>query len=261
MESFIPTEEQRHVFCDVIDEGSSALVTAGPGTGKSRTAIECATRFIERRALDYPYQVLFLSFSNAAVRRLALSAGITFTGRQRGLLKFSTYHALAAEILKSYGRYVGLPRQVRVADKLEENLISIERDFPTGKKELTDALTELAKQEGLLAFDVIIPLAMRLFIQSPALRKIVGRRFPLIVVDEFQDTSQVQWDFLQGIAEDSQVIAFGDPNQIIYSSMHEATEKRLEEFQQWKGVGLTPFSSRNFRCERGEYSGLCRCSP
>lgn len=38
--------------------------------------------------------------------------------------------------------------------------------------------------------------------------------------------------------------------------MHEATASRLEEFQQWKGIQVTPFSSQNFRCERGDILGF-----
>lgn len=250
MEVFAPTDEQRRVFSDVIESGISALVAAGPGTGKSRTAIECATSFVESKQIVFPYQVLFLSFSNAAVRRLARSAGVHFTRRQRQLLRFATYHALAAEIVSLYGRFAGLPRQVRVIDKLEENLLSIERNLPTGKAELLEALLRLAKAEGLLSFDTLVPLAVSMLSNSRTLQGIVGRRFPLIVVDEFQDTSQTQWSFLKALGESSQVIAFGDPNQIVYASMHEATEKRLEEFQEWKGITLTPFSSRNFRCKR-----------
>ena len=252
MGTFKPTDEQHRIFCDVIESGTSALVNAGPGTGKSRTAIECATRFIEKQGLAFPYQVLFLSFSNAAVKRLAKSAGVHFTRGQLRLLRFSTYHALAAEIVSLYGRFAGLPRQVRVIDKLEENLISIERNLPAEKQELLEALLVLARKEGLLTFDVLIPLAVNLLSNSHTLRKMVGRRFPLIVVDEFQDTSQAQWNFLKVLGEASQVMAFGDPNQIIYSSMHEATEKRMDEFLEWKGIVLTPFSSRNFRCGRGD---------
>ena len=44
----------------------------------------------------------------------------------------------------------------------------------------------------------------------------------------------------------SDFIAFGDPNQIIYSSLHVATEHRLEEFREWKGVEITRFSAENF---------------
>jgi superfamily I DNA/RNA helicase len=44
----------------------------------------------------------------------------------------------------------------------------------------------------------------------------------LIIVDEFQDTSAEQWELLQRIGRSSQVVAFGDPNQIIYESLHQA---------------------------------------
>jgi len=43
------------------------------------------------------------------------------------------------------------------------------------------------------------------------------------------------------------VIAFGDPNQIIYAGMHKATEKRMDEFRDWKRVVPVTFSERHFR--------------
>lgn len=38
-------------------------------------------------------------------------------------LRFMTFHSAAAELLTRYGRFVGLPPRVRVADKLEERLV------------------------------------------------------------------------------------------------------------------------------------------
>jgi superfamily I DNA/RNA helicase len=69
-----------------------------------------------------------------------------------------------------------------------------------------------------------------------------------VIVDEFQDTSENQWRMLQLLGSESQVVAFGDPNQIIYSSLHGATVRRFDEFLVWKHLQPSSFSRRNFRC-------------
>lgn len=244
-----PSDEQSKVIEGVI-AGASALIISGPGCGKSRTAIEIALRKVATLDDQSWQKVLFLSFSNAAVHRLATSAGVHFSQKQSRRLRFATFHSLAAELLSHYGRFVGLPCRTRVIDKLEERLIAVDADWSTEEVGYQSNLMSLAKQQGLLAFDVLIPLATSLVSRSSVIRNVISRRFPLIVVDEFQDTSEGQWQFLRAIGEHSQVLALGDPNQIIYSSLHAATEKRLAEFEKWKGVEANRTLAKNFRCNR-----------
>jgi superfamily I DNA/RNA helicase len=245
MDAFRPTPEQVAVI-EAADAGRSALVVAGPGTGKSRTALEAA-RVAIRRLAERPFdQVLILSFSNATIQRLTRAAGLTLNRQERSRLRFMTYHSCAAELLSIYGRFVGLPSRVRIIDKLEERLLRLGvDDLETGD---VDAIRRLAIERGLLGFDVLIPLATRLLESNRVIREIANRRYPLIIVDEFQDTSEAQWELLKALGAQSAVIAFGDPNQIIYSSLHAATERRLDEFKEWKGIETTRFSAENFRC-------------
>ena len=241
MSRFVPTEEQKAL----LDADVSALVIAGPGTGKTRTAIEKA-RLTVHTLPSESHKVLFLSFSNAAVFRLAESAKAELTRTERKRISFRTYHAFAAEILRSYGRFVGIPPIFRIMDTLEEKLLLIEEGVSPTSERYQEFLYKKAR-EGLLAFATLIPLATRLLTSSERLRRIVGRNYPLIIVDEFQDTSEEQWQFLRVVGQYSQVVAFGDPNQIIYAGMHEATEKRMDEFRDWKGVVPVTFSERHFR--------------
>ena len=258
MGDFIPTPEQRYVLEELLPAGKSALVVSGPGTGKSRTAIEIARRKVESLQETRQQQILFLSFSNAAIDRLTATAGIHFTPRERRLLRFMTYHSCAADTLRHYGRFVGLPPTVHIADKLEERLVCVESGWSEdGETRL--GLYQLARTKGLLTFDMLIPLADRLLRSSSVLHAAISRRYPLIVVDEFQDTSEAQWKFLQLLGYRSQVIVFADPNQIIYAGMHAATEKRLHEFEEWKGVIATPFSTANFRCSDGCILDFANC--
>lgn len=247
-EDFSPTPEQEAI----IAAGESALVVAGPGTGKTRTAIHKALLATETMTQDSRRQVLFLSFSNAAVLRLAEASRVHIPRALRKRLRFTTYHALAADILRLYGRFVGLPPRIRIIDKLEERLLALEEEWPDEGADYDAHLKKVACERGFVTFDVMIPLAERLLTASPALTRILARRYPLVVVDEFQDTSQSQWEFLKALGGPCQVVAFGDPNQIIYSSLHAATERRMEEFKEWKGVDVSKFCATNFRCGSAE---------
>jgi len=102
-------------------------------------------------------------------------------------------------------------------------------------------------------------LATALLRGSPSLAVIIRRRYPLIAVDEFQDTSQHQWNLLRELGQVGQVVAFADPNQIIYSSLHAATDRRMQEFAEWKGLTATPFSTKNFRCDRATVLEFADC--
>lgn len=255
MSEYSPTNEQK----DLIKTDKSALIIAGPGTGKTRTAIEKAMIEVRKFDEDSPHRILFLSFSNAAVHRLLSSAKIVFSRKERRFLKFRTFHSCAADILKNYGRFVGLPHKIKIMDTLEEKFNAFEKGWTDSDDDYAEKLHLLAKKEGLLAFSVLIDFAIKLLSSCDTIRSMISRKFKLIIVDEFQDSSEEQWELLRLIGEDSQVITFGDPNQIIYSSMHSATKRRFEDFQAWKQIEETPFSSTNFRCKDDEILRFGNC--
>lgn len=237
-----PTAEQ----LTIIDSDDSALVVAGPGRGKTATAIAAAKSWLARNPASS--RILFTSFSNAAVKRIATTAGIDPAGLDRRV-HFRTFHSIAMEVLRDFGRYVGLSKPARALDRTEERIIAAERGWDVGDEPRYHAeLKTLAREEGLVAFELMVPLASALLRVSPTLRRAVGQRFPFIVVDEFQDTRPEQWEFLKLVGGTSRVVCLGDPDQMIYEHQHQNALRRMSEFESWKSVRQTGFDGPNFRC-------------
>lgn len=262
MSKFLPTKDQKEVMDRILEQRLSVLAVAGPGAGKSLVALEVAQAVVARQDPRLVRNVLFLSFSNATIHRLARSAGVHFR-RTAKSLQFRTYHSYAADFLSSYGRFVGLPPLIRVIDLLEQRL----RLFRAGSAAMIDSTAvfeDLAVKAGLLSFDLLIPRAIDILSASSRLRAIIQRQYPLIVVDEFQDTSEEQWQLLRLIGESAQVLALADPNQIIYSSFGAITS-RLEQFETWKKVKRYDFSAENLRCSSSKIltfaSSLLNATP
>jgi superfamily I DNA/RNA helicase len=255
MPSKFPSDEQKAV----IESTGSALVVAGPGTGKTRTAIAHAQHSLKSLARPSTQKVMFLSFSNAAIVRLMQSAKMNLTTAEKSLLRFQTYHSFAFEILRNYGRFVGVTSPIRVADTLERILLGLELGWALDDVQTEAKFLRLAKERGVVTFNHMIPLTISLLRKSPEIRSLISRKYPVIIVDEFQDTSQEQWDLLRLIGEKPDVVVFGDPNQIIYAGLHKATAKRIDEFKKWKQVSETPFTPTNFRCGSAEILDFAQC--
>ena len=64
----------------------------------------------------------------------------------------------------------------------------------------------------------LIPTALTI-LGNPAVANHYARRYSLLICDEFQDTDDEEWQFLQTIAPDARRILLGDVNQCIYAEM------------------------------------------
>jgi superfamily I DNA/RNA helicase len=238
MSIYIPTAEQK----SLIVNDDSAVVEAGPGRGKTATAIAAADAWAGRHAGE---RVLFTSFSNAAVRRIASAAGFA---RHHTNLEFQTYHSVAFDLLRLYGRFAGLPAPAQVLDKTEEHLVALTEDWPDDDDAYAGSRRAFARRTGRVAFADMIRLVTRLLVTSHTLRGVIQRRYGCIVVDEFQDTTDEQWSFLQLIAANARLLVFGDPHQMIADADFAATRARFAACAAWKCVPITRFVGRNYRC-------------
>ena len=93
-----------------------------------------------------------------------------------------------------------------------------------------DAETRDLARRGIYVFDQLAPVTATLLERSPALRRLYSDRYPLVIVDEFQDTNLDQWRVIQALAEGSTIICLADPDQRIYEGFIPGVdEARLQQ--------------------------------
>ena len=104
-------------ICDkrraILEGGGHMLVLGGPGSGKTTIALLKARRFVLER-LRPEQSVLFLSFSNAAIRRILESVGNVLSKDIGRRVEIKTYHSFAWDILRSHGYLLSSQRNLTI---------------------------------------------------------------------------------------------------------------------------------------------------
>jgi DNA helicase II / ATP-dependent DNA helicase PcrA len=192
----------------ILAQEGHVLVTGGPGSGKTTIALLKAKRLCG--SLDAGQGVLFLSFSKAAIRQILARSKQVLTRRERGLIEVKTYHLFCLEILRAHGRLLA-GRPVRVLAPPQERLrkSDFDGDWESEQKRLASA-------ESLFCFDQLARGAADLFEKCDALRQLYGDRYPLVIVDEFQDSDEDQWRLVRALAATTAVTCLADPEQRIF---------------------------------------------
>jgi DNA helicase-2/ATP-dependent DNA helicase PcrA len=229
-----------------------ALVLGGPGSGKTTGALIKANRET-RESRWTPYQqALFLSFARSTVARVAEAAGAIIDKEAHNRIELTTYHSFAWRLIRSHGYLLQSHPPIRLlaphdaAVRLAEATRALRSEEAQQQKEIESR--RLLTEEGLLVFDYFAELAANLLENSDRIRKIVSRRFPLVFLDEFQDTNEDEYRLIRCLAQDSRVIALADPEQRIYE-FRGADPKRIGEFIEEFKPETFDFAERNHRSD------------
>ncbi|MGC8668441.1 MAG: UvrD-helicase domain-containing protein [Chthonomonadales bacterium] len=179
------------------------LVSAGPGTGKTRTLVARALYLIQNGAP--PEGILALTFSNRAAdemrRRLAEVAP-----HAAHRMWIGTFHAFGLEILRRFGKVIGVPPTFRVLDPV-------------------DAVALMERHLGRLAVDDFFDLANPFAAAADLLRAIYRAKDEVIAPEDLrniatnlegqEDADRVQaivaaYAQWQRILDEEHVVDFGD---------------------------------------------------
>ena len=230
-----------------------ALILAGAGSGKTRVLTTRIAWLISTGQVS-PQAVLAVTFTNKAAKEMLARIGAMLPVNVRGMW-VGTFHGLCNRLLRAHHRDAGLPATFQILDS-QDQLSAIKRllkllnwddeKFPPrqlqsfissakeqglraadvddsdgyNKKfiEFYQAYDEQCQREGVVDFGELMLRSVELLKRNTALRDHYRLRFRHILIDEFQDTNPLQYEWLKQLAgENTAVFAVGDDDQSIYA--------------------------------------------
>ncbi|KIZ50947.1 ATP-dependent DNA helicase [Pseudomonas oryzihabitans] len=235
-----------------IEHPGSVFLVACPGSGKTRTLTYKIARLLSELKSDKK-RVIAITYTHRAADEI--HERIEQLGVNTSQLWIGTIHSFCLEwILKPYGIYhPDLKHGFRVINAhdtermLEElcravqgtKLSSFECTYyfePNGpvltcnKTAKHEAITgvlqaywEALRAERQIDFELILCYAYHLIESNPSISVLLGSIFECVLLDEFQDTREIQYAILASILKTSKggasAFVVGDPNQAIYGSL------------------------------------------
>jgi DNA helicase-2/ATP-dependent DNA helicase PcrA len=252
-----PNPEDNYDICEqrraILEGNGHMLVIGGPGAGKTTIALLKARReALENLAAEQ--RILFLSFSNSAIRRILESAGGILTPDIEKLVDIKTYHSFAWDILKSHGYLTSQKRRLKIisAQDAAVRAAGLDKEAWVAEQE------RLYVEDGLVAYDKFAPCAAEILNRSGAAMACFNSAYPLILVDEFQDTDEDQWALIRALSAGSNIIALGDKEQRIYEWRDGVSEDRLNQFDDELDAAIFDFQNENNRSPATGIVGYAR---
>ena len=206
-----------------------AVISAVPGAGKTDVLVERVQQLMAGGVS--PSEVLTVAYNRAAIEELSSrfeSAGL-------GATQARTVHSLAYEITMDPDNFTGvgfLHRPKIARDLTQERFRQMMRQYPDAQVDFnqspsfemaaaaeTDAdwlsaYQEYKRERGLLTFGQMLDKGAEILETQPDVHQRYLEKYPYLQIDEFQDISQREWNFLSKLTPN--VLGVGDINQAIY---------------------------------------------
>jgi len=245
----------------VLASEGPVLMLAGAGTGKT-AALTARLAWLIACRKAWPSEILCVTFTNKAAREMRERVGHLIGDAVEGMPWLGTFHAIAAKMLRRHAELVGLQANFTILDtddqlRLLKQLIQAEgldeKRWPArqlaslidrwknkglGPDEL-DALENEAYANGKGAhfyrlyqarlitlnacdFGDLLLHMLAILKRHRDVLEMYQARFKYIMVDEYQDTNQVQYLWLRLLAQGVEgrrhnICVVGDDDQSIYS--------------------------------------------
>ena len=213
----------------ILDEDGHILVIGGPGSGKTTIALKKALVKIEK-GIKNGQAILFVSFSRAAISRLIDSASEIDSTQLLKNVSIQTFHSFCFQIIKSFGYLLGSPRKIKILLPAAEKVLNAGiTEHNSEWNEWLKARENLFFTKGNLAFDLFAPKVLQILNRSQLITKIICNKYPLIIIDEAQDTDTYQWETIIKLSSCSQILCLADLEQQIYDFRPGVSIERVED--------------------------------
>ena len=235
----------------VLHVDGPCLVIAGAGSGKTRVLTTRIANLIENGIPSY--NILAITFTNKAAKEMKerlekiVPDNNAFVG---------TFHSLGVRIIRENAPLLGLDRTFSIVDSddvvsiikkimkdkgLDPKLTSpayirnkisniknemlssndIAKFYNTPQDKVAEQVyyeyIEVLKKNNAVDFDDLLRLPVQLFIEHPEVLESYQDRFKYILIDEYQDTNEVQYKLSKLLAKKyKNIFIVGDPDQSIY---------------------------------------------
>lgn len=261
------------------------LVLAGPGSGKTHVLTQRMARII-RDSAGKSFRILGLTFTNKAAAEMRRRMG-ELVADPAGRIKLTTYHSFSATILRQHGRLLGIRPDFEILTQDAERITVLDaaiaeaggtydsrRLLPlitrlTSQNVAADGATEYLRDEmpqdaqyvgdiyghyrrlmiqnGELDYGCMVAEAIRLLTDTPAVR-LVRIIYPHVCVDEFQDTSEAEYQLLCCLVNPRtrNLVVVADGDQAIYE-WNGADPRRLWQLQRRFDMDVLELPE-NYRC-------------
>ena len=243
-------EEQRKA---VTSTSRNILVLAGAGSGKTRVLTHRVAWLVRGMQVS-PWSIMAVSFTNKSARVMRERiAGLL--GDDAESVWAGTFHSIAYRLLNRHREQAGLSQDFQVLDNLDQRRLikRVAEDLgfkeaqlpsrdaqgfinrakdqcqrPADMGEAKDSYTrdrlrvykayeERRKSNNAVDFGELLLRSWELWRDDKELLERYRARFKHILVDEFQDTNYVQYQWLKTlVGEEIDVMAVGDDDQSIY---------------------------------------------
>lgn len=226
----------------------SVLVTAGAGAGKTEFLAQKATYLLQTGLCPAPKRILAISFKRDAARNLAERVAKRCPPEQVRRFNSYTFDAFAKSLVDRFRAAVPdayrppadyrivMPRRQDYSDFLDArefrgvNAAQLERAIAMERLPVADEVSELQRavsaywgaqyddpDDVLLSFSMINRLVEFLIRENPSILKALHITYPVVFLDEFQDTTFAQFHLLRTAFGGSKAVftAVGDDKQRI----------------------------------------------
>lgn len=251
MKSFLDDLNDRQKEAVEQTEGA-ILILAGAGTGKTKTITYRIANMIENKHIS-PFSILALTFTNKAGNEMKERVK-GLIGEKAKKVTISTFHSFGYSLIRLYYPLLKLKENIVIYDTDDQkkvleiinkkynillyipfetkeiisifsNIKEMEKDtddisnfmYSTYLKELYNYYQLYLIEHNAIDFADILLYTKRLLENEIVLSK-VQNRYKYIMVDEYQDTNNIQFQIVSMIADKyKNICVVGDENQSIYA--------------------------------------------
>ena len=234
----------------ILHKDGPMLVLAGPGSGKTAVITQRTLNLIEEHHVN-PANILVITFTRAAAQEMK-QRFLRLAGKDKSHVTFGTFHAVFFMVLKyayhfessnivteeqryQFMREIISYHHLEYQDenefigeilgeisKVKNERIPLDHFYSShcGEeifRKIYSAYVRRLQQNRLIDFDDMLTYTYELFRQRPDILSAWQKKYQYILIDEFQDINQIQYDIMRMLAKPADnLFIVGDDDQSIY---------------------------------------------